>query len=149
MQDSFFHCIHSWVWQWQLLRLSSGKRKHWRWVSVIFCSPSIHLSPLPALGTSQSSHPTLFPSLWFTRLTLPSHSSGPSRQPSLEGREPTSQVPGVQAEPKPAPGSFRRTASPGASDSRLCPHTRVSENVRLGIELSSHPTWGVFALEQS
>ena len=68
---------------------------------------------------------------------------------SLEGREPTSQVPGARAEPKPAPGSFRRAASPGTSGRRLCPHAGVSENVRLGTELSSHPAWGVFALEQS
>lgn len=105
-------------------------------------------SPVPTPGTRN-----FFSELTPDTVSIPvihktntsSHSSGPSRQPSLKGREPTSQVPGVQAEPKPAPGASGRTASPGASDSRLCPHTRVSENVRLGIELSSHPTWGVFA----
>ena len=70
-------------------------------------------------------HAWQFPSLWFTRLTLPSHGSGPSRHPSLEGREPTSHRSlGPCAE---------LTASLGASDSRLCPHTGVSENVCLGI----------------
>lgn len=55
MQNSSSHCVHSWVWQWQLLSLGLGKWGHWWWVNVMFCSPRSHLSPLPALWVSSQS----------------------------------------------------------------------------------------------
>lgn len=55
MQNSFFHCTHSWVRQWQLLSLGFGKWRHWWWVNVMLCSPSSNLSPLPALWVSSQS----------------------------------------------------------------------------------------------
>lgn len=113
---------------------SSGKWNHWYRLSAMLCSPA---SPIPTPGTRpffSEPTPDTVSILVIHETNTSLHSSGLSRQPSLKGREPTSHWSlGPWAEPKPATESFQLTASLGTSDSRLCPHTGVSENVRLGI----------------